>query len=153
MKKQLLIISLLFFLSLFLRVWRLGEIPVSLTDDEVRIAYNAYSIWQTGKDVNGTFMPILFHNSSYAFNPVPIYLTSPIVGLFGLNIVTTRFLFALTGALTVILLYGIARKLLKNDSAAFLSALVLTVNPWHLHISRIAYEGGLSLFFYTLGIY
>ena len=153
MKKSILALVVIFSIALFLRVWQLERIPVSLTDDEVRLVYNAYSIWKTGKDVNGTFLPLAFLNNGYAFNPVPIYLASPIVGVFGLNIFNARILFAITGALTVLLVYAITRKLLKSDSIAFLSALALAFSPWHIHISRIAYEGELALFFFTAGIY
>lgn len=153
MKKRLIVLLVLFSLALILRIWQLENIPVSMTDDEVRLVYDAYSIWKTGRDVNGTFLPLAFLNNGFAFNPIPVYLVSPIVGLFGLHIFTARILFALTGALTVLLVYGIVRKLLKNDTIALLSSLALSFSPWHIHISRIAYEGDLALFFYTAGIY
>lgn len=153
MKKTLCYLLVLFFTALFLRVWQLGNIPVSLSDDEVRLVYNAYSIWKTGKDVNGSFLPLAFLNNGFAFNPVPIYLVSPIVGIFGLSIFTARIFFAATGALTVLFLFGTVRKLLKNSTIALLSSLALVFSPWHIHIARIAYEGEVSLFFFTIGIY
>ncbi len=145
------ILLIIFFLAVSLRFWNLGKVPVSLTDDETRLVYNSYSIWITAKDINEVFLPVFFLNSGYAFNPIPIYLVSPIVGIFGLNIFTARLLFALTGALSILLVYLITEKLLDNKGIALFSSLVLAFNPWHLQISRIAYEGEIALFFYLLG--
>src|SRR3989338_11468794 len=98
MKKSLLLPFLILALSLFLRLNQLGTIPSSLSDDEGRLVYNAYSVWQTGKDVNGIFLPPVFLNSGYAFNPIPIYVTSPFVGLLGLTPFASRLPFAIAGA-------------------------------------------------------
>lgn len=152
MKKYIFFILILFCLAVFFRFFLLGTVPGSMTDDEIRITYNAYSIWKTGRDVNGIFLPVFFLNYGYAFNPVPIYLVSPIVGIFGLNIFNARFLFAVTGSLSILLIFFIAKKISGNIFIALLSSLVLIFNAWHLQISRIAYEAEIALFFYFLGI-
>jgi len=151
MKKNIIIFLIIFFAASILRLWYLGKVPGSLTDDEIRIAYNSYSIWVTGKDVNGISFPVFFVNSGYAFNPVPIYLVSPLVGIFGLNIFTARLLFALTGIVSILLVYLITKKILDNKIIALLASFVLAFNVWHLQISRIAYEAEIALFFYLLG--
>lgn len=153
MKKNIIIILCVLFIAIALRFFQLGHIPVSMTDDETRLVYSAYSIWTTGKDINGITFPLAFLINGYAFNPVAIYLTSPFVGLLGLNMFNARLPFALSGIGDIILVYFIARQLLKNKTIAIFSSLVLTFSVWHLQISRFAYEGGLALFFYLLGIF
>ena len=153
MKKNIVIILGVLFVAIALRIFQLGYVPVSMTDDETRLVYNAYSIWTTGKDVNGFSYPLAFLVNGYAFNPIAIYLTSPSVGLLGLNMFSARLPFALAGIGDIILIYLISRQLLKDKTIAILSSLVLTFSVWHLQISRFAYEGGFALFFYLLGIF
>lgn len=152
MKNHLLFILIVFCVASLLRLWQLGNIPLSMTDDEIRLTYNAYSIWQTGKDINGQTLPAVFLVDGYAFNPVPVYLTSPFVGLLGLSMFAARLPFALTGILTVLFFYGIGYQLSKNKMIGFLTALAVAFSAWHLQLSRFSYEGEFALFFYSAGI-
>ncbi|OGK30446.1 hypothetical protein A3F29_00375 [Candidatus Roizmanbacteria bacterium RIFCSPHIGHO2_12_FULL_33_9] len=153
-KKYLIVILILIlFIASFLRLFRLGNAPVSMTDDEIRLVYNAYSIWNTGKDINGIKFPLSFLVSGYAFNPVAIYITSPFVGLLGLSMFSSRLPFAISGIVMILLVYLIVVKLLENRVIALLSSFALTFSVWHLQISRFAYEGTVALLFYLLGVY
>lgn len=152
MKKYSLILVFVLLVAVILRFWQLGQIPVSMTDDETRLVYNAYSIWHTAKDVSGQTLPLSFLVSGYSFNPIAIYLTSPFVGLLGLSMFSARLPFAVTGVLTILILYFLSYLLLKSRSIAIFSSLALTFSVWHLQISRFAYEGEFALFFYLLGI-
>jgi|SRR3989344_9700470 len=151
-KRHIFILFIILLIAGALRFWQLGQVPVSMSDDETRLVYNSYSIWKTGKDVNGLTLPLAFMMGGYAFNPVPIYLVSPFVGFLDITMFTSRLPFAIAGVLTVLSLYFLADKLLKNKTAAFLACLALSFSVWHLQISRFAYEGGIALFFYVLGI-
>lgn len=151
--KNILFLLAILIIAGSLRLWQLGKVPVSMSDDEVRLTYSAYSIWETGKDLKGNILPLSFILDDYAFNPVPIYVTSFFVGLLGLNMFVARLPFALVGILSVVLVYLIAIHLFKKRSLAILSALIFSFSVWHLQISRFAYEGGLSLFFNLLGIF
>ncbi len=153
MKKHVLPLITLFLLASILRLWQLGNIPVSMSDDEIRLSYNAYSISQTGKDINSNKLPLAFVVDSYAFNPIPIYVTSLSVKILGLSQMNARLPFAITGIMTVLLFYGICYQLFKKRSIALFSSLVLVFSPWHLQISRFAYEGEFALFFFALGIF
>ena len=73
-------------LAAFLRFSALDRVPPSLNWDETAIAYNAYSILQTGKDEWGKSWPLLGFESFGEYKlPVFIYATIPGVGLFGLT--------------------------------------------------------------------
>ncbi len=153
MRNNIWVFIAIFLIAGVLRFWDLGNIPMSMSDDEVRLTYNAYSIWNIAKDINGHKLPLAFLVSGYAFNPVPIYITSPFVGLFGLSMFMSRLPFAIAGVATVILLYAIVCTLLRNHAIALFSSLVLSFSAWHLQISRFAYEGSFALFFFTLGVF
>lgn len=146
------IFLLILLLAFILRIFKLGDIPIGVTNDEASYIYSAYSIWRTGHDITGVFLPLSF-NLDNSFSPVPVYLLSPLVGLFGISAFTGRLLFSLAGIGSVVLIYFITKYLFRNPSIALASMFVLAVSPWHIHFSRAAYEGGLSLFFILLGTY
>lgn len=149
------LISLIFFIALFLRFYRLGEVPTSVNADEAAIGYNAYSILKIGRDEYGEKLPLSFRSFDDYKAPLYIYLTSVSVALFGLNNFSVRFVSALAGSLTVLLTYFMVQKmLLLKDSKIIplFSALFLAISPWHLQFSRSAYEANVSVFFIVLGV-
>lgn len=152
--KLFLIKYLLLFIFLFgliIRVLQLDKVPPAMTHDELGYVYNAYSIALIGEDVNGIRFPFHF-NTGDPKSPIPVYLTAPLVGLFGLNMYSARFLFAFLGSLDIILVFLISKKLTKKQTIAYFSSFLLAIMPWHIQISRIAYDADITLFFYTLGV-
>src|SRR3989344_2040290 len=152
MKKTFVWVLIIFFLAVFLRFYKLGEIPNGLYQDETAIGYNALSILETGKDEHGVSWPLYFKSFGDYKLPVYIYLTAISVKLFGLNEWAVRFPSALFGTLTVVVMYFFVNKLFKTNIAIF-SALLLAINPWHLHYSRATFEVTIALFFLMLGAY
>jgi 4-amino-4-deoxy-L-arabinose transferase-like glycosyltransferase len=144
---------LILLLAAFLRFYQLTGTPPSLNWDEVSHGYNAYSILKTGKDEWGFTFPTIFRAYGDYKLPVYIYLTSGSVGLFGLNAWAVRFPSALAGVLSVLLTYLLAKKLFKKESIALLSAFFLAISPWHLFLSRPAFEANLASFLVIGGIY
>jgi 4-amino-4-deoxy-L-arabinose transferase-like glycosyltransferase len=139
-------------LAAFLRIYQLGNIPYGTTDDETAYIYNAYSIWETGKDITGKFMPLSF-NAHSPESPTGIYLTAPFVGIIGLNLFSGRILAALLGVGSVILLFLLADFLFKNKWIGIISALLYTISPWALQFSREFWDVDFASFFFLLGIY
>ena len=62
MKREKLFLIVILFIAFFLRLWKIGEVPVSLFGDELDVGYHAYSILKTGKDYSGNFMPLHFQS-------------------------------------------------------------------------------------------
>ena len=153
MKNKFVILGLILLLSAFLRFYKLTEAPPSLNWDEVSHGYNAYSILKTGKDEWSKSFPYIFRAYGDYKLPVYIYLTAGSVALFGLNDFAVRFPSALAGVLSVLFTYLLVKKLFKNDLVAFLSAFFLAVSPWHLFLSRPAFEANLASFLVIAGIY
>ncbi|MCX6792032.1 MAG: glycosyltransferase family 39 protein [Candidatus Gottesmanbacteria bacterium] len=151
---QYILLAIILCASLCLRVNQLNIIPVGMTDDEVREVYSAYSLWHTGRDLTqGIFLPFSFVLHDFSFTPVPVYITAPFVGLFGLSPASARLPFALAGVGVVFLTYLLIKRLLGNPAVALLSAAVLAINVWAIQLSRMAYEAEFALLFYLWGTY
>ncbi|MBM3205313.1 glycosyltransferase family 39 protein [Candidatus Shapirobacteria bacterium] len=140
-------------LAAFLRFYQLEQNPPSLNWDEVSHGYNAFSILKSGQDEWGKFLPTIFRAYGDYKLPVYIYLTSGSIALFGLNAFAVRFPSALAGILAVWFTFLLTKKLFKKDLVAMLSALFLALSPWHLFVSRPAFEANLASFLVLAGIW
>ncbi|HRN69580.1 MAG TPA: glycosyltransferase family 39 protein [Candidatus Woesebacteria bacterium] len=155
MKKYTLGILLLLILglALFLRVWRLDTIPVAISNDEVVRVYNAYSVWKTGGyTVDNRFLPLSTSPDGQDLSPVSFYLSAPISGIFGLNLFTARIGYSLMGVLSVLGIFLLGSHLF-NRKIGLLSAFVLAVSPWHILVSRGAWDAGVAMCWYIFAVY
>ena len=170
--KQKLFFIVILFLASFLRFYKLDTIPPGLSQDETSIGYNAYSILKTGKDEHGVSLPQNFKAFGEYKLPGYIYLSTIPIAFFGPTPFAVRLPSAFFGILTVLLTYFLVKELFAlghktmsmgqiEDSAhcslspvtymPLLSAALLAINPWHLHLSRAAFEVTVSLFFIVAG--
>lgn len=147
----LLIIALL--IAGVLRLWMLGSIPPHLTPDEASLGYNAYSILKTGRDEYGQFLPIIFKSFGDYKPGLYVYLTIPLVAIFGLNEFSTRLPSALLGTVTVLFVYLICQKLFKDKKLSIAASFIAAINPWSISFSRGAWEVNVSLALTLIGIY
>lgn len=145
-------------LSVALRFYKLGEIPNGFSWDEAAQGYNAFSIGTTTRDEFGRFLPRDYLESFGDFKPVLYtYLAILPVKIWGLNEYSTRFPSAFFGTLTVLLTYFLVKEIFykqKNKSAfALLTTFVMAISPWHIQMSRAAFEANIGLFLVVLGVY
>lgn len=150
--------GIIILIAFLLRFWQLGNIPMSLNWDEAAWGYNAYSIGIDGKDEFGVKFPYKYIESFGDFKPpVYAYLASIPVKILGLNEFATRFPSALFGFLTIPLTYLLVKEVFhKNQNKyklALVSAFLLSISPWHIMLSRAAFEANVSTFFIVFGIY
>jgi 4-amino-4-deoxy-L-arabinose transferase-like glycosyltransferase len=155
MKKYLstLLIVLVFFLAFFLRFNKVTQDPPSLNWDEVSIGYNAYSILKTGRDEWGKFLPLHFKSYGEYKLPAQIYASIPAIAIFGLNEFGVRITPVIYGALTVLLLYFLAKELFDNKWIGLISSFFLAVSPWHIHLTRASFESSFSVFWIVMGMW
>lgn len=146
---KILLVILIF--AAILRFYKLGSYPVSLSWDEVAIGYNAYSISQTQKDEYGTKWPILFKSFNDFKLPGYVYIDSFFVKLFGLSAFVVRLPSVLFGTIAVLTIYFFTKKLFNNQ-VALLSAFFLAISPWHLQVSRPAFEASIALSVVLIGM-
>lgn len=152
---------ILFVIILFagiLRFWQLETNPPSLSLDEVAWGYNAYSIGKDGKDEFGKVLPYEYFESFGDFKP-PIYAYLDVipVKIFGLNSFAIRFPSAFFGVLTVFITYFLVKRIfptsLQKENYALMSAFVLSISPWHIMLSRAAFEANVATFFIVTGVW
>lgn len=142
---------ILFFLVIgigfLLRIWNLGNVPPSPDWDEAALGYNAYSILQTGKDEYGEFLPLVLRSFDDYKPGLYTYFIIPLISVFGLDVAAVRLPSVLFGVGTIIATYFLVLELLKRRSAALLSAFFLSISPWHIQFSRIAFESNMGVAF------
>ncbi|MDO8658056.1 MAG: phospholipid carrier-dependent glycosyltransferase, partial [Candidatus Levybacteria bacterium] len=155
-------LTLIVIIASFLRFYDLGENPPSLSWDEAAWGYNAYSLGIDGRDEFGRFLPLDYLESFGDFKP-PLYAYVSIipVKIFGMTEFGTRFASAFFGVLTVLATYFLTKRIffgkLKNQDSkpkiiALFSALFLAISPWHVNLSRAAFEANVATFFIIAGV-
>lgn len=151
-KNTKLLLVLILTLAVLLRLPFLGELPYGLTIDEAGQGYSAYSILKTGKDEWGDFMPLNPRGFGDYKPPVFMYLLVPSIAIFGLSEFAVRLPSAVVGILTVWVFYFLVKNLFKDKVLGLLSALLLSISPWHVYYSRLGWESNVGLLFFCLGI-
>jgi 4-amino-4-deoxy-L-arabinose transferase-like glycosyltransferase len=151
--KEKIFLLIIIFLGLTTRLVRLDYAPPSLSNDEISIAYDAYSVSETGKDEHGNFLPISFQSYNTYKAPLTAYLDILSIKIFGNNEYGARIPSAVLGLGTILFLGLLIWELTKNKQLALISAFVLTITPWHIFTSRMAWESNVALFFVVLMIY
>lgn len=131
-------------LAMALRLFWLDRVPPALNWDETAIGWNAKTIWQMHLDEYGTRFPISFRSFGDYKAPLYIYLTAPVVGIFGSSEISVRLVSVIAGVISVGLMYSI------GGTAA---ALLLAISPWPILLSRPALEANLALMFVLGGIW
>lgn len=138
-----------------LRLLWLDKYPAGFTPDEAAFGYNAYSILQTGQDEWGTAWWKLPYTSLRSFGdyklPLYAFLAIPSVKIFGLTEFAVRLPNAIFGILAIGAVYLLANKLFPRTGP--IAAFLLAISPWHISLSRGAFEANLATFFLPLGLY
>lgn len=173
MKKVLVAIIVV---AAFLRLFQIGTIPPSLTWDEAAWGYNAYSLGLDAKDEFGKLFPITFIESFGDFKP-PLYAYAAIlpIKIFGLTEFATRLPSAIFGILSVVLTYFLVIELFTVRGSSYakasadrpatfpfgvtphliglISSFILAISPWHIMLSRAAFEANVASFFIIAGVW
>ncbi len=150
-----LLLSGIFILAFLLRFVNVTSIPPSLYWDEVSQGYNAYSVLTTGRDEHGEFLPLARFVAFGDYKaPVYTYTIIPFMALFGKTDLAVRLPSVILGTLSVVVLYYLCRELVQKKAGVTLglfAALFLAIAPWHIQLSRAAYEGNIAVFFTLAG--
>lgn len=144
-------------IGVILRFVGLSDNPPSLTWDEAAWGYNSYSLGIDGKDEFGRFLPVDYLESFGDFKP-PVYAYLGIlpVKIFGLTEFATRFPSAFFGSLTILATYFLIKRIffksVHSEAYALITAGILAISPWHILLSRAAFEANVATFFIVAGI-
>jgi 4-amino-4-deoxy-L-arabinose transferase-like glycosyltransferase len=135
-----------------LRLYKPGVYPQSFHHDEMMLGYDAWSIWKTGMDQHGAFLPIHFRAFNEYLSGTAQYIVAPFVGLLGPSETSARLPFALLGTLTVFITARIGQRWFGRW-AGLLAALFLAIDPWHLFFSRLALVNSSTPIFTVAALY
>lgn len=155
MKKKIewLCVSLILILGFVLRFWHISTVPPGLSNDEISIASEAYSIINTGRDTYGTLLPISFRSYNDYKAPLYIYLAAPFINFIGNNELAVRIPSVLFGTLTLFGFYLLLKEFKFGSKNSLVGMLLLAITPWHVYTSRIASESNLAVCLLTFGVY
>lgn len=140
-------------LAFVLRFYKVAEIPPSLNWDEVSIGYNAYSILKTGEDEWGVSFPLHFKSYGEYKLPSQVYFSIPGIWIFGLNEFGVRITPVIYGTVSVFLLFLLSKRMFNRTGVSLLSAFLLAISPWHIHLTRASFESSFALFWILLGFW
>src|SRR5438128_2673065 len=99
-RNKIFFLVFILFAAFFLRTWNLSTNPPGIHADEADSGYNAYSLFKTGHDMYGNFLP--FQIIGFAGNyrtPLSTYFTVPFVAIGGLSPFVVRLPAAIFGTL------------------------------------------------------
>lgn len=142
-----------FLILVVVRLLELGRIPPGLSNDEVNIGYEAWSISTTGRDQWNRPWPLTFEGFGNWSLPVYIYLLAPFIRVFGPSIGIVRILSVFAGIVMSVAAYGIVRILRGSFTHSLLAAVFVGLTPWTIGITRTATEAPLAMAFFMIGVF
>jgi 4-amino-4-deoxy-L-arabinose transferase-like glycosyltransferase len=140
-------------LAAFLRLWKLGSVPVSLYWDEAAMLVDLKSVTATGQDMHGRpWYQVIY--PSYGDYKLPMYIWAAEASsfFFGVHPFAQRLPSALAGITTVIVAGWLARILFESASSAKYQKkhldllqlwvmVIVATSPWSILFSRTGFEG------------
>ncbi len=154
------VLYLIVIIAFILRIILLDSFPKGFTPDEASFGYDAYSIVLTGKDQWGKILPLVLKSFGDYKSPLLTYFQIPFVVTLGLNKISIRLPNAIIGSLAVVATYLLVLELskryklkIKGWVIASVASFLVAVSPWHVMMSRGAFEANFITFFLPFGIY
>ena len=147
-------------MGFLLRFIGLSKFPYGFTPDEASFGYDAYSLYSTGKDQWGHPWPLVLESFGDFKAPLYSYLAIPFIWVFGISKFAIRLPNALLGTAAIYVVFLLTSQFMKefkleigNWKLEIITAALLAISPWHVMMSRGAFEANLTTFFLPLGIY
>lgn len=146
------LLFLIILLGFSLRVYKVDQIPPSLSWDEAAVGYNGFTIANWGKDEYGKTLPLYFRSFGEDKQPVHIYITALFVKALGLSEFSVRLPIVVFGVLNILLIFYLVKEIFKNEKVGLISSLFLSISPQNFFFSRFNHEANIALFFFMLGL-
>ena len=155
--KDKLILLFIILLAIIPRLLFLSNVPNAITQDELHYALDVKSFQFSGKDVLQQVTPldvVLFNfpKSEPLQAELPYFLQMPIFFTGGFSMVNLVIPNVVIGILTVLMLYLVTGEFF-NKRTALIAAILASINPWMIFISRTGYEAGIAPFFFLLTLF
>jgi 4-amino-4-deoxy-L-arabinose transferase-like glycosyltransferase len=127
-------LALIVVLALALRLYHLDALPYGLWRDEARHALVALRMLE-----DPAYRPIYEPRNGVHLPGLGLAPFALALEVWGIHIWSLRTVTALAGALTVLPLYALARRLFGRTDVALLAAAFLAVSSWHISLSRFSF--------------
>lgn len=140
------------FLAVSIRLTGISTIPSGFHNDEASFFINAISLKESWHDEDNQYLPLYL--TSF-IDPKPAlysYLQIPFISLFGKSILAARLPGVILGVLSIIVIYFIFKSLI-DQRFALVTIFLVSINPWHIVLSRGTQEVIMSFLFSLLAIF
>ena len=127
--------TIILVIAIFIRIYRVQQIPHGLNVDEAGMAYDAYCLANYGTDRYLNHLPVYLINFGGGQSVLYAYITSILIRIMGCSIFTIRLPAIILGILAIIASYFMVKDELGEKFALTLMALI-TICPWHIMASR-----------------
>jgi 4-amino-4-deoxy-L-arabinose transferase-like glycosyltransferase len=127
-------LALVVVLALALRLYQIDALPYGLWRDEARHGLFALRILDTPG-----YRPVYIAEGGVNMPAFGFYPFALALDVWGIHIWTMRTVTALAGALTVLPLYALVRRLFGRADVALLAAAFLAMSSWHITLSRFSF--------------
>ena len=126
--------------GLALYAWGAAANPPGFFIDESSVAYNAYTVSETGRDEHGEAWPLYFRAFGDYKNPTYVYLLAALFRATGPSVAAARYLSAALGVLAALVLGWLGLRLTGSRGAGLLTFLAALLTPWLFELSRVVVE-------------
>jgi DNA-binding beta-propeller fold protein YncE/4-amino-4-deoxy-L-arabinose transferase-like glycosyltransferase len=135
-RREVLVLLLILLVALFMRSFRLGEMPPGIYLDE-----GDNAVWGL-RFLDSAYSPFTEHRHGNA--TMPFQLLGLSLRVFGVEPMVLRAFDVPVGLLTVLVFYFLAREMF-GVTAAQIGTTFLAIARWHVHFSRVAFLDNLQV--------
>ena len=137
----------------FIHCFRIGNLPCGINVDEMGMGYDAWCLSNYGTDRYLNSFPVYLINFSGGQSALYAYLCAPFVHLFGISATVLRIPAIIFSFITLFFSVQIANRIWNSKKVNLLVALLYTVFPVFLMLSRIGLDCNLMLGMSTMFLY
>ncbi len=134
-KLNIVCIILILASAIFLRAYKLDQIPDGVNVDEAGMAYDAFCLVNFRVDRALNKLPVYFVNFGGGQSVLYGYVTAIFIKLFGFKLLSMRLAAVIFNSIAILLCYFMIKKHIGEKSALLVTVL-LTINPWNIMSSR-----------------
>lgn len=135
LKLNIICILLIMLLAIFLRSYKLEQIPDGINVDEAGMAYDAFCLANFRVDRALNKLPVYFVNFGGGQSVLYGYITAIFIKLFGFKLFSMRITAVIFNCVAILLCYFMIKKHI-GEKSALLVTLLLAINPWNIMSSR-----------------
>ena len=148
-RKFIIIFTLICFGAFLARSWQLGQFPSGLHYDEAWFGYNSFLIKERGINIYNEKWPIDVDFFGEHVSAAHAYWMVPFISTFGLNAVGVRATTVFFSLATLLLGSWLIHKLTQNKTITLLFALLFSLSPLNIIMSRASSTVIIDTFFLT----